>query len=205
VCFKGDAMKVYIAGDSSELVIAAANMVNNSGNSGIVSEAKKADYGNLISDVGAKADDYDMIVFFSRKPLDACADINKMEAARAVVCDSEKDIERIRASGRFNIVVIDSTAIAKRDLSEILGELTAPKGGEQGQGAEEEPAARFQKKKPDIGEGLRMIAGRARQHWNEEQRNGDESADGRNDGPSFTSKVKKKGLMGALKDELGME
>ncbi len=197
-------MRIYITGDSNELVIAAANMLNNGNQSGIVSEAKRNDYENLINEAAVRTKNYDIVMLFSRKPLEACADINKLEGTKAVVCENDDRAKRIHAVGKFNIVVIDSNSMSKRELSNIISTLTASKVTEQSSAADDEPepAPRPQKKGTGIAAGLKSIAGRARpKHVEIEE---EEYAHDAN-GPNFIDKAKKKGFMSALKDELGME
>jgi ribose 5-phosphate isomerase RpiB len=198
-------MKIYIAGDSAELAITAANIINNSGNSAIISEARKSDYRDLLAEVEARVKNYDMALFFSKKPFDACADINKIDGARAVVCDNSGAVKRIMDGGKFNVMVIDATLVAKRDLLTILAELVEIRKWMPEESEEQEVPVKQQKKR-GIMEGLHMMTEKAKPKERPKKLEGRDSEDGTYlDGENFVDKAKKKGLLKAMKDELGIE
>ncbi len=116
-------MRVYIISDNIDYGIAASNMLSGGGSSVIISELRSNDVKDLLTDLKGSAGSYDMTVMICTNARDNAISANKLPGVRAVVCKDYEDASEAVANTRANVVVVDSTKLTKKALSDIASGL----------------------------------------------------------------------------------
>ena len=114
-------MKFYIISDSPEYSIVAANHINKSGNTAIMSENTSEDTRDILTELRDKAgSSFDMILVLCKGAKDVAISANKIGGVMAVACKDEDDAIEAAVDTRANVVVVDSYKSSRKALSDIL-------------------------------------------------------------------------------------
>lgn len=128
-------MKVFVVSDDKKKGISAANLINGSGNSGIISQAEPESYKDLVKEIAENKKTFDVAFVVTSKPIAVCTEANKLSGVRAAVCaDSDDAIEAREAES--NVIVISSSNFTEYIFKEILenttdSEIATPEGKQE--------------------------------------------------------------------------
>ncbi|MGC8537672.1 MAG: hypothetical protein ACP5MZ_01650 [Candidatus Micrarchaeia archaeon] len=182
-------MKVFIVSDSKRNGIALANMVNASGNIGIISESDVSEPQQIVSELESHKDSFRLAFVVTDKPIYTCTEVNKSERMRAAVCSNARDVEEAKEA-LANVIVLRNSSFQKMDIGSIMSASTG-KDIPQLEGSQDSLSAKRKPQKPQKRQKV------------EEDEDEDEKASDYNG--SQQAKQKGKGIFSKLKDSLGID
>lgn len=200
-------MKVYIITDNIDNGIVASNIVNKTGNTGIISESRSEDPRALLSDlkdnIGSMGE---LAVLICANPKAVSISANKMSGIRAATCKDAEDAAEATTDAKANVILIDSSKATKTLLSEIIKAWLASTIGEDIEPAEEEAPARAAPSR--LLGGIKDAAKSATKAVTNTAKSAKQAvhprdADDNSDG--IVKQIKQKGAAKALKEALGLE
>ena len=112
-------MKVFIVSDNKRNGIALANMVNASGNIGIISESDASEPQQIVSELELHRDSFRLAFVVTDKPLYACVETNKSDKLRAAVCINSRDVEEAKEAFA-NVIVLRNSSFQKLNIGDII-------------------------------------------------------------------------------------
>ncbi len=182
-------MKVFIVSDSKRNGIALANMVNASGNIGIISESDVSEPQQIVSELESHRDSFRLAFVVTDKPIYTCTEANKSDKMRAAVCSNTRDVEEAKEA-LANVIVLRNSSFQKMDIGSIISASTGKDipqlGGSQDSLSSKRKPQKAQKRQ------------KAAEDEDEEEEDGDYKGDEK-------AKQKGKGIFGKLKDSLGID
>ncbi len=113
-------MRIYIISDDADRAILAANVINSSGNSGIISETAEKDQKDLLADLKSNMDGSDSAVVICSEAKNFAIQANKNSRFRAVACKDSEDAEEAAQDAGANIIVIDSQKSTRAQTVSII-------------------------------------------------------------------------------------
>ncbi|MCL5442203.1 MAG: hypothetical protein M1603_00760 [Candidatus Marsarchaeota archaeon] len=180
-------MKVFIVSDSKRNGIALANMVNASGNIGIISESDVSEPQQIVSELESHKDSFRLAFVVTDKPIYTCTEVNKSDKMRAAVCSNPRDVEEAKEA-LANVIVLRNSSFQKMDIGSIISASTG-KDIPQLEGSQDSLSS---KRKPQ----------KAQKKQKADEDEDEEDSDYKGD---QKAKQKGKGIFGKLKDSLGID
>ena len=150
-------MKVFIVSDNKRNGITLANMVNASGNIGIISENDISEPQQIVSELESHTDSFRLAFVVTDKPIYTCTEANKTDRLRAAVCINGRDVSEAKEA-LSNVIVLRNSLFQRLNLEEIVSTSTGrdiPQiGGSQNSLSDKRKPIKQQKKqkKEDNGE-----------------------------------------------------
>ena len=125
-------MKAYIISDAPDYAMAVANQMNASGSIAIMSETRSEDTRDLMADLRASTGGrFDIIIVLCHSAKDAAISANKIGGVMAVACKDQEDAMEALSSTRANVILIDSSRVSRKTLSEIVDGILSAHESEQ--------------------------------------------------------------------------
>ncbi len=116
-------MKVFIVSDNKRNGIALANVVNASGNIGIMSESDIVGPQQIASELESHRDSFRLAFVVAQKPIYVCTEVNKSEPMRAAVCNNAREVDEAKEA-MVNVIVLRDSVFQKLNLNEIISAST---------------------------------------------------------------------------------
>lgn len=196
-------MKVYIISDNADNGVIASNVVNKSGNLGIMSELRSGDPKAMLNDLkdnlGAETE---LALIICVNPKAVAISANKLSGVRAVACKDAEDAEDAINDAKANVILVDSSKVNKNTLSDIIVTWLQVSSG-----TINEIRASAAKTKAASGGGGSGIMGGIKNAVQRPQQSG-KSAPGPDDNldtGEIIKSVKTKGALKTLKETLGLQ
>ncbi len=112
-------MRTYILAESPEAAISVSNIVSASGATPIISNKRARSYREMLDEIAAQQDAYDLYFMVTADPVNASIDANKRHGMRAYFCDSQRYVAASRDAGT-NVVVLDIRTVSRPEYSSII-------------------------------------------------------------------------------------
>jgi ribose 5-phosphate isomerase RpiB len=113
-------VKIYIIGSDVSMAVFVANIVNQSGNSGIISEMRSDDPKEQLDDLKSNMDGAESAIVLCGNPKLFALAATKLPRIRAVACKDEEDAAEAVGDANANVIVIDDSKNTRPQIASII-------------------------------------------------------------------------------------